>query len=439
MALLTFKGGIHPDDGKSLAKDKAIVDVKPKGDLVYPVSQHIGAPANPVVAVGDHVLKGQMIAEAGGFVSAPIYASVSGTVKAIAPHLNPTGGRVNSIVIENDGEYKEVEYPAVTPLEDMSKEDILNAIGTAGVVGMGGAGFPTRVKLSPKEPEKIDYIIANCAECEPYITADYRTMIETPEKLVGGMKIILRLFDNAKGIFGVEDNKPDCIEKLRELTKDEPRMEVLALKTKYPQGAERQLIYATTGRKINSSMLPADVGCIVDNVDTVVAIYRAVTDGRPLMERIITVTGDAVANPRNFRVPIGMSYQELLDVAGGFKQDPEKIICGGPMMGFGMFDLNVPTTKTSTALLALTQDDVSAMEPSPCINCGRCVEACPGRIVPSLLATYAEHFDEESFVEHNGMECCECGCCSFVCPAKRPLTQEIKSMRKIQLAKKKKK
>ena len=186
-------------------------------------------------------------------------------------------------------------------------------------------------------------------------------------------------------------------------------------------------------------MLPADVGCIVDNVDTVVAIYRAVTEGRPLMERIITVTGDAVANPRNFRVPIGMSYQELLDVAGGFKQDPEKIICGGPMMGFGMFDLNVPTTKTSTVLLALTQDDVSAMEPSPCINCGRCVEACPGRIVPSLLATYAEHFDEESFVEHNGMECCECGCCSFVCPAKRPLTQEIKSMRKIQLAKKKKK
>ena len=439
MALLTFKGGIHPDDGKSLAKDKAIVEVKPKGDLVYPVSQHIGAPANPVVAVGDHVLKGQMIAEAGGFVSAPIYASVSGTVKAIAPHLNPTGGRVNSIVIENDGEYKEVEYPEVTPLEDMSKEDILNAIGTAGVVGMGGAGFPTRVKLSPKEPEKIDYIIANCAECEPYLTSDYRRMMEEPDKLIGGLKIILKLFDNAHGILAVEDNKPDCISLLKQMTKNDPQITVKALKTKYPQGAERQLIYATTGRKINSSMLPADVGCIVDNVDTVVAIYRAVTEGRPLMERIVTVTGDAVANPRNFRVPIGMSYQELLDVAGGFKQDPEKIICGGPMMGFGMFDLNVPTTKTSTALLALTQDDVSAMEPSPCINCGRCVEACPGRIVPSLLATYAEHFDEESFVEHNGMECCECGCCSFVCPAKRPLTQEIKSMRKIQLAKKKKK
>ena len=410
MALLTFKGGIHPDDGKSLAKDKAIVDVKPKGDLVYPVSQHIGAPANPVVAVGDHVLKGQMIAEAGGFVSAPIYASVSGTVKAIAPHLNPTGGRVNSIVIENDGEYKEVEYPAVTPLEDMSKEDILNAIGTAGVVGMGGAGFPTRVKLSPKEPEKIDYIIANCAECEPYITADYRTMIETPEKLVGGMKIILRLFDNAKGIFGVEDNKPDCIEKLRELTKDEPRMEVLALKTKYPQGGERQLIYATTGRAINSAM-----------------------------ERVVTVSGDAVAEPGNFRVPFGINQQELVEAAGGFKTEPEKLISGGPMMGFSMFSLDVPVTKTSSSILGFTKDEVAKMEPSACINCGRCVEACPSRLIPSRLADYAEHHDEEKFTKHEGLECMECGSCSFVCPAKRPLKQAIGSMRKIALANRKKK
>ena len=439
MAKLTFHGGIHPYDGKDLSKDKPMKVIEPpKGEMVYPLSQHIGAMAVPVVAKGDRVLTGQKIAEAGGFVSAPIYSSVSGTVKTIEPRRVVTGDMVNSIIIDNDGLFEEVTYEAHDP-DKLSKQEIIKLIQEAGVVGMGGAGFPTHVKLSPKEPEKIEYVIANCAECEPYITADYRTMIETPEKLVGGMKIILRLFDNAKGIFGVEDNKPDCIEKLRELTKDEPRMEVLALKTKYPQGAERQLIYATTGRKINSSMLPADVGCIVDNVDTVVAIYRAVTEGRPLMERIITVTGDAVANPRNFRVPIGMSYQELLDIAGGFKQEPEKIICGGPMMGFGMFQLDVPTTKTSTALLALTQDDVSAMEPSPCINCGRCVEACPGRIVPSLLATYAEHFDEEAFVEHNGMECCECGCCSFVCPAKRPLTQEIKSMRKIQLAKKKKK
>ena len=342
MSLLTFKGGIHPDDGKDLAKNKEIVELKPKGDLIYPVSQHIGAPAKPIVAAGDHVLKGQMIAEAGGFVAAPVYASVSGTVKAIAPHLNPTGGTVNSIVVENDGEYEEVEYPEVKPLEEMSKEEILETIGNAGIVGMGGAGFPTRVKLSPKEPEKIDYVIANCAECEPYITADYRAMLEMPEKLVGGMKIVLKLFDNAKGIFGVEDNKPDCIARLKELTKDEPRMEVLALKTKYPQGGERQLIYATTGRAINSAMLPADAGCVVDNVATMISIYQAVAEGKPSMERIVTVSGDAVNEPGNFKVPFGISHEELVEAAGGFKSEPEKLISGGPMMGFAMVALDVP-------------------------------------------------------------------------------------------------
>ncbi len=436
MALLTFKGGIHPDDGKSLAKEKAIVEVKPKGDLVYPVSQHIGAPASPVVAVGDRVLKGQMIAEAGGFVSAP---SVSGKVKAIAPHLNPTGGTVNSIVIENDGEYEEVEYPAVKPLDEMTKEEILNTIGNAGIVGMGGAGFPTRVKLSPKEPDKIDYIIANCAECEPYITADYRCMLEIPEKLVGGMKIILKLFDNAKGIFGVEDNKPDCIEKLRELTKDEPRIEVLALKTKYPQGGERQLIYATTGRAINSAMLPADAGCVVDNVATIISIYEAVAEGRPSMERVTTVSGDAVNEPGNFRVPFGLNQAELIEAAGGYKSEPEKVISGGPMMGFSMFTLDVPITKTSSSILCLTKDEVAKFEPTACINCGRCVDACPSRLIPSRLADYAEHQDEAAFTKHEGLECMECGSCSFVCPAKRPLKQAIGSMRKIALANRKKK
>jgi electron transport complex protein RnfC len=263
-------------------------------------------------------------------------------------------------------------------------------------------------------------------------------MLEEPEKLIGGLKVMLKLFPNAQGILAVEDNKPDCISLLKQLTRGENRISVKALKTKYPQGGERQLIFAVTGRKINSTMLPADAGCVVNNVDTVVAIYRAIIEGRPLMERIVTVTGDAVDRPRNFRVRIGTSYQELLDEAGGFRGKPEKIICGGPMMGFGMFDLNVPTTKTSTALLALSKDDVSAMEPGPCINCGRCVEVCPGRVIPSRLADYAEHFDEEAFLADHGMECCECGCCSFICPAKRPLTQEIKSMRKMQLAKKKK-
>lgn len=439
MALLTFKGGIHPDDGKRLAKDKAIVDVKPKGDLVYPLSQHIGAPASPIVAKGDRVLRGQKIAEAGGFVSAPIYASVSGTVKAIEPHFNPTGAKVNCIVVENDGEYEEVEYAPVKPLEEMTKEEILGAIGEAGVVGMGGAGFPTRVKLSPKEPEKIDYIIANCAECEPYITADYRRMMETPELLVGGMKVILSVFDHAKGIFGVEDNKPDCIEKLKELVKDEPRMEVMALKTKYPQGAERQLIFATTGRSINSTMLPADAGCVVDNVETMINVYQAVVKGMPSIERIVTVSGDAVKEPGNFRAPFGMNQMELVEAAGGFKEEPEKVISGGPMMGFAMFTLDVPVTKTSSSILSFLKDPVKGLDETACINCGRCVEACPSRIIPSRLADYAQHHDDAAFEKMNGMECVECGSCSYVCPAKRPLKQAIGSMRKIVLANRRKK
>lgn len=443
MAKLTFVGGIHPYDGKSLSRDKPIQDILPGNELVYPLSQHIGAPAQPIVKKGDRVLAGQKIAASGGFVSAPIHASVSGTVKTIEPRRVATGDMVMSIVIENDGMYEETDqnapaYSGPAPYEELTREEIIDIIGESGIVGMGGAGFPTHVKLSPQKPEKIEYCIANCAECEPYLTSDYRRMLEEPEKLITGLKIYLKLFENAQGILAVEDNKPECIALLRKLTRDEPKIGVKALKTKYPQGGERQLIYAVTGRKINSTMLPADVGCVVNNVDTLVAVCRAVTEGKPLTERIVTVTGDAVADPRNFRVRIGTSYADVLEAAGGFSQQPEKMICGGPMMGFGMFDLNVPVTKTSTALLALTQDEVSMMKPGPCINCGRCVEVCPGRVIPSRLADYAEHHDEEAFLENYGMECCECGCCSFVCPAKRPLTQEIKSMRKMQLAKRKK-
>lgn len=439
MGSKTFKGGVHPYEGKELAKDQPIVTVLPKGDLVYPMSQHIGAPATPIVAVGDAVLKGQKIAEAGGFVSSPIYASASGKVKAIEPRRVAVGDMVNSIVIENDGEFKEVSYEECEDVTALSKEDIINKVKEAGVVGMGGAGFPTHVKLSPKEPEKIEYIIANCAECEPYLTADYRRMLENPEELIAGMKIILQMFGNAKGVFGIEDNKPDCIEKMQELVKDEPRLEVCPLQTKYPQGGERQLIYAVTGRAINSKMLPADAGCIVDNVETIIAVYNAVKLGKPVMNRVSTITGDAVANPGNFLYSIGTNYAELVDAAGGFKTQPEKIISGGPMMGFSMFGLDIPTTKTSSSLLALTKDEVAEMEPTACINCGRCVEACPEQLIPSRLAKFNDHGLAEEFEKWYGLECVECGSCSFVCPARRQLAQSIKTMKKQVLAAKRKK
>ena len=438
MARLTFMGGVHPHDGKELSKGKRIREYVPKGEMVYPLSQHIGAPAKAVVNKGDDVLVGQLIAEAGGFVSAPIYATCSGKVKAVEMRRAVTGEEKMCIVIDNDGLFNEVTYPEIPDYESLTREDKLKIIQDAGIIGMGGAGFPTHVKLSPKEPEKIEYVIVNCAECEPYLTSDYRKMLEEPQKLIEGLKISLSLFDNARGILAVEDNKPDCINKLKNLTKNEPKITVKALKTKYPQGSERQLIYATTGKAINSSMLPADAGCVVNNVDTVISIYNAVIEGRPLMYRIVTVTGDAIAAPCNFKVPIGTNYAELIDAAGGFKEKPEKIISGGPMMGFAMFDLNVPVTKASSALLCMTRDEVSEYEPSACINCGKCVEVCPSRLMPKKLAGFSERGDEENFVKCDGLECVECGCCSYICPAKRHLTQSIKSMRKVALSHKKK-
>ena len=386
---------------------------------------------------GDRVLKGQVIAEAGGFVSAPIHASVSGTVKGMEPRLTATGTMANAIIVENDQQYEEVEYQPVTSLGELTKEEILKRIQEGGVVGMGGAGFPTHVKLAPKNPESIEYILVNGAECEPYLTSDYRRLLEEGEQVVEGLKVMLALFDNAKGYICIEDNKPDCIRKMEELVKDIPRIEVKALMTKYPQGGERALIYATTGREINSSMLPADVGCVVDNVDTVTAIYKAVMLGRPVIDRIVTVTGDAVAQPKNFLVSTGTNMNELVEAAGGFKGQPEKIISGGPMMGFSMYGLDIPCTKTSSAILSFLRDEVSHVQETACINCGRCVSVCPGHVIPARLATFAQHGDMEKFQEFDGMECCECGCCSYICPAKRPLTQSIKSMRKMVLASRK--
>ena len=440
MGLSTFIGGVHPYEGKELSADKPIQVIQPKGELVYPLSQHIGAPAKPLVAKGDKVLVGQKIAEAGGFISANVICSVSGTVKGIEPRLVANGAIVQSIIVENDNEYTAIEgFGEKRDYTKLSKEEIRNIVKEAGIVGLGGAGFPTNVKLAPKDDNAIDHIIVNAAECEPYLTSDYRRMLEDPEKVIGGLKIMLHMFPKAKGIICIEDNKPDCIAKFCELVLPGDNIEGLELKTKYPQGAERMLIYAATGRKVNSSMLPADAGCIVDNIDTVTAIYQAVRFGEPLMSRIVTVTGDAVQNPCNFEVPVGMLLSELLEQAGGLKNEASKIICGGPMMGKALFTMEVPVTKTTSALTCLTEDEVSALAPSACINCGRCVSVCPGQILPARLSVFAEHGEEEKFLKYGGMECCECGCCSFICPARRPLTQEISSMRKVLLAKRKKK
>lgn len=439
MKALTFRGGSHPFEGKDMSKERKIREVLPKGLLVYPMSQHIGAPASPIVKAGERVLVGQKIGEAQGFVSAHVYSSVSGTVKAVEPRLTVSGAKVVSVVVENDGQYEKAEgVGQKRNYEKLSKEDIRNYIKDAGVVGMGGAGFPTHIKLTPKDDSKIEYVIVNGAECEPYLTSDYRVMLEEPEKIIQGLKIILKLFEHAKGIIAIEDNKPEAIEIMSKLVASETNIQVKVLKTKYPQGAERQLIYATTGRAINSSMLPADAGCVVDNVDTVVAVNLAVCESTPVIRKIITVTGDAIKTPQNFRVPTGLNYAELVDEAGGFTTQPKKVVSGGPMMGMALYDLNVPVMKTSSALLCMTRDEVAEFEPSACIRCGRCVEACPSHLIPQKMQECSERFDDEGFIALNGMECYECGSCTYVCPAKRRLTQSFKQTRRSILSNRKK-
>ncbi len=438
MALYTFKGGVHPHDGKEFSKDQPIMELKPGKELVYLLSQHIGAPAKPCVEKGERVLVGQKVAEAGGFVSAPVHSSVSGTVKAIEKRKNAVGDYVDAVIVENDEQYERVPDDPVESLDALSREEILKRIQEGGVVGMGGAGFPTHVKLAPKAPEKIEYVLVNGAECEPYLTSDYRCMLEYPDQIIEGLQCILKLFDNAKGVICIENNKPEAIKVMEQAVQGHDRMSVAVMKTKYPEGAERCMIDAITGRKVNSRMLPADVGCVVDNIDTVIAIRDAVLFGRPLSHRVFTITGDAVVNPRNYSVPVGMSYQEIIDDAGGFKKTPEKLISGGPMMGFALYDLSVPVTKTSGAITCFLEDVVSKAKETPCINCGRCVRGCPARLLPFKLCDYAEHGDAEAFDAAFGLECVECGSCSFQCPAKRPLAANIKAMRRTVMASKKK-
>ena len=431
MEIKTFHGGVHPAEHKELSKESPLTQLLPKGELVYMTNQHIGKPASPVVKKGDRVLAGQIIAEAGGFVSANIVSSVSGTVKAVEPRKNASGGSAMAIVVENDGEYTLAEGVGVEcDTNGLTGQEILSKVQKAGIVGVGGAGFPTHVKLTVKTPEKIDYVIANGAECEPYITCDDQLMRTKAAEIVEGMEYMLRLFPNAKGVVVVENNKPEAIAAMEQACQGHDRVYVQPVKTKYPQGGERSLITVITGKHLKLGMLPADAGCVVDNVATIYAIYRAVKFNEPLMERGFTVSGDAVQNPGNFVVKIGTSHQELVDACGGFKQDPKKVLSGGPMMGFAMTGLEAPICKNNNALTCLTVDEVEIAEGqmTACLRCGRCSRACPLGLSPQLMQVAAIRKDYDRY-EHKlyGLDCIGCGCCTYGCPAKRPLMQLFKT------------
>lgn len=422
---LSFKGGVHPDDNKGYTASKPIEILTPPAQLIYPLSQHIGAPCSPCVKVGDYVKMGQKIADSDAFVSAPIHASVSGTVKAIQMCPVPNGSLVESIIIENDftdtldDGIKAIDYKTVNP------NDIPAIIREAGVVGMGGATFPTHVKLMPKEPEKIDTIIVNGAECEPYLTSDHRVLLETPDEVVLGLKIILHRFGITNGHIAIEENKPDAIAVMKKKCEGEG-ITVDVLKKKYPQGGEKQLIYAVTKRTLPLGKLPADVGVIVVNVDTCTAIARKFMYGTPLMRRIVTLTGTPLKNNVNYNVRIGTPVEYIIEQSGGFKEQPDKVILGGPMMGVAQFRLDVPVIKGTSAILCLSEKEAYIPEEGPCIRCGKCVSHCPMNLMPLHLHSYMQKDDMESCEKYNVTACIECGSCSFICPAKRHLVQNIR-------------
>ncbi len=422
----TFEGGIHPYYGKELS-NKGDLKTAPLVSTYYiPLAQHIGKPAKPLVKRGDEVKVGQLIAQADGFVSANIHSPVDGKVTQITKHYHPVLGKVDTIVIQRDPNYDGKIRTRNRNWRTLNRKEILASITDAGIVGMGGATFPTHVKLSPPPDKKIDTVILNGAECEPYLTADDILMKTKAEEIVEGAKIIAYLLEAERIFIGVEDNKPAAIEALREASAGNPKIQVAVLETKYPQGGEKQLIYAITGRVVPEGGLPADVGVVVQNVGTAYAIYEAVVKVKPLIERVVTVTGD-VKEPQNFLVRIGTPFEDMIEFAGGFVGEPVKVISGGPMMGFAQRSLQVPVLKGTSGILVMNKERAIMNEIEPCIWCGRCVDVCPMNLVPCKMTKMVEYerFSEAQSDFHI-MNCIECGSCSYVCPASRPLVQLIR-------------
>ena len=438
----TFRGGVHPAGHKELSRDVPLREFLPTGEMVFPLSQHIGKPARPIVKKGDAVLVGQRIAEADGFVSAHIASSCSGTVKAVEKRRVLGGGMMECIVIDNDGQFTPAaDYSRREDPDAVTNDDILRRVQEAGVVGLGGAGFPTHVKLKPRDPAAIRYVIANGAECEPYLTGNDQLMRTKAPEIVEGLELVLRLFPNAEGVIAIEDNKPEAIAAMQGAASGKSRVSVRAMKTKYPQGGERSLIQAIAGVDFPVAKLPADVGCIVDNVGTLYAVQRAALYNEPLYSQCLTLTGEAAANPGNFIVRVGTSFSELLEHAGGIKAGAtlKKALAGGPMMGIALTSLDVPIQKQNNGLTLLAEDpnELAERQMTACLHCGRCATVCPMGLLPQLMADAAVLGDLTRYEKKlYGLECIQCGSCTYICPAKRPLMQTFKQAKSEILARK---
>jgi electron transport complex protein RnfC len=434
----TFNGGLHPPELKNTA-NKSIVDLPIPDKVILHVSQHIGAPAKPLFKITDKVECGQVIAEPGGFVSARIHATVSGKIIGVGNFMHPFGVPSPAIVIERNPESPEPEYPEENGF-NLSNEEIKTRIQNSGLVGLGGATFPTHVKLSPPENTPIDTVILNGVECEPALTSDHRLMLEDPEKIVSGLKMIMKVLNAKNGIIGIENNKPDAIEMMRKKVEGEANIEVQPLEVKYPQGGEKQLIVACIGKEVPSGGLPMNVGVVVQNVATAAAVADAVNRNRPLLERVVTLAGNCVKNPGNYRVRIGTTVEEFIKMTGGLKEgvDPVKVIMGGPMMGFALFDLNIPIIKGTSGILVWDKDEAAVYKETACIRCGRCIRACPMKLMPQQLKKLVDAKKWEQADNLGILDCMECGCCAYTCPSGLPLIQTFKMGKKMVMAERKK-